>query len=163
MHCIFALLFLCVSHFYLIFLPSKDELSHANHKGSKLGTPHSKASTSVSCQSATAKASAHGNDSHSNAPLSSHGGASPTSTESASATPRSAASDATMETNGTPTPDQEVSDGLQKNLDRNGDKPESNKTIAAVQELQHPQLGHGDGQCNSCSIIGVLISQYFSI
>lgn len=85
-------------------------------------------------------------------------------TESASATPLPAASDAAMETNDTPTQDQEVSDGLKKNLDRNSDKPESNKTIAAVQEVQQSQFGHGNGQCNSCSsIVGVMISQYFSI
>lgn len=86
------------------------------------------------------------------------------STESASASPLSAASHAAMETNDTPTQEQEVSDGLKKNLDRNSDKPESNKTIAAVQEVQQPQFEHGNGQCNSCSsIVGAMISQYFSI
>lgn len=67
------------------------------------------------------------------------------STESASATPLSAASDAAMENNDTPTLDQKVSDGLKKNLDRNNDKPESNKTIAAMQEVQQSQFGHGNG------------------
>lgn len=84
------------------------------------------------------------------------------STESASAIPLSTASDAAMETNDTQ--DQEVSDGLKKNLDRNSDKPGSNKTIAAVQEVQQSQCGHGNGQCNSCSsIAGVMILHYFSI
>uniref|UniRef100_A0A674MRD0 C-Jun-amino-terminal kinase-interacting protein 4 n=1 Tax=Takifugu rubripes TaxID=31033 RepID=A0A674MRD0_TAKRU len=50
----------------------KDELSHANHRGSKTGTHQSKSNSSVSCRSATAKANAHSNSSHSNAPLSSH-------------------------------------------------------------------------------------------
>lgn len=76
------------------------------------------------------------------------------SSESASATPLSAAYDVAMETKDTPSQDQEVLDGLNKNLDRNSDKPESNKTIAAVQEVQQSQFGHGDGQC--CSILANL-------
>ncbi|XP_011616816.1 C-Jun-amino-terminal kinase-interacting protein 4 isoform X1 [Takifugu rubripes] len=122
----------------------KDELSHANHRGSKTGTHQSKSNSSVSCRSATAKANAHSNSSHSNAPLSSHDEVKPMSSESASATPLSAAYDVAMETKDTPSRDQEVLDPLNKNLDRNSDKPESNKTIAAVQEVQQSQFGHGD-------------------
>lgn len=162
LHYLFTLLFLWISSFYSIFLLFKDELSHANRKGSKLGTPHSKSNSSVSCQSA--KANAHGHSSVSNTPLSSHVGVSPVSTESASAMPLSAASDAAMETNDTPTQDQEVLDGLKKNLDRNSDKPGRNKTITAMQEVQQSQCGHGNGQCNSCSsILGVMISHNLSI
>lgn len=65
---------------------------------------------------------------------------SPVSTGSASATPLStAASDVAMESVDTPTGDQEVSDGLNKNLDRNSEKPESSKNITAVQEVQFGQ------------------------
>lgn len=78
------------------------------------------------------------------------------STESASAMPLSAAPHDVMETNDTPTQDQKVSDGLKKNLDRNGDKPESNKTIATVQQVQQPQFEHGNGQCSCSSIIGAM-------
>lgn len=71
---------------------------------------------------------------------------SPMSSGSASATPLStAASDVAMESVDTPLQEPEVSDGLNKNLDRNSGKPESSKNIEAVQEGQQGQLGH-DGQ-----------------
>lgn len=67
---------------------------------------------------------------------------SPVSTGSASATPLSTAeSDVAMEPVETPEQEQEVSDGLNKNLDRNSEKPESNKNIAAVQDVQQAQFG----------------------
>lgn len=67
---------------------------------------------------------------------------SPASTGSASATPLSAAeSDVAMEPVETPEQEREVSDGLNKNLDRNSEKPESNKNIAAVQDAQQAQFG----------------------
>lgn len=102
-------------------------------------------------QSAPAKAIGHSD--YSNTPLSSHDGVKLMSTESASATPLSAASDVTVETKYTPTHDQDILDGLNKNLDRNSDKPESNKTITAVQEVHQSHFGHCDGQCCSGSII----------
>lgn len=67
---------------------------------------------------------------------------SPMSTGSTSATPLSTAqSDVTMESVETPLREQEVSDGLNKNLDGNSEKPESNKNIAAVQDVQQAQFG----------------------
>lgn len=66
---------------------------------------------------------------------------SPASTGSASATPPSTAeSDVTMESVETAAQEQEVSDGLNKNLDRNSEKPDSNKNIAAVRDAQQGQL-----------------------
>lgn len=138
---------------FLSCLPIKDELSHANHRNSKSGTPQSKSNSSVSCQSATAKAIGHSASSYSNTPLSSHDGVKLMSTESASATPLSAASDVNVETKDTPTHDQDILDELNTNLDRNSDKPESNNTITAVQEVHQSHFGHCDGQCCSVSII----------
>lgn len=103
----------------------------------------------------------HGDGSLSNTPLSSHGGVRPIPTESASTTPLSAASDAAMETDDISTQDQKVSHALKKNFDRNFVKSESNKTITAVQEIQQPQFGHSNGQCNSSSIVGVNIFTVF--
>lgn len=67
-----------------------------------------------------------------------------TSKESASATPLTSVA---METKDIPRQDQKGSDGLDKNLDKNSNKPESNKSIAAVQDVQQSQSGPGDGQC----------------
>lgn len=144
--------FISLTLFFLSCLPIKDELSHANHRNSKSGTPQSKSNSSVSCQSATAKAIGHSDSSYSKTPLSSHDGVKLKSTESASATPLSAASVVTVETKDTPTHDQDILDGLNKNLDRNSDKPESNNTNT-VQEVHQSHFGHCDGQCCSGSII----------
>lgn len=108
----------------------------------------------MSSHFAPAKANVHSDSSHSTTPLSSHDGVDPMSIESASATARSAASEVAMETKDTPTRDQGALDGLNENLDRNNGKPESNKTIAAVQEVQQSQFGDDDGQC--CSILAYL-------
>lgn len=48
---------------------------------------------------------------------------------------------ATVESAEMPVREQEVSDGLNKNLDRNSEKPQSNKNIAAVQDVQQAQFG----------------------
>ncbi|XP_044034081.1 C-Jun-amino-terminal kinase-interacting protein 4 isoform X5 [Siniperca chuatsi] len=116
----------------------KDELSNANRGGSKSSTPTSqgsvsKSGTPVSLQGLSAGMS----------PASGAGGG------SAFATPLSiAASDVAMESVDTPLQEQEVSDGLNKNLDRNSGKLEGSKNIAAVQEGQQGQLGH-DGQAST--------------
>ncbi|XP_076615507.1 C-Jun-amino-terminal kinase-interacting protein 4 isoform X3 [Chaetodon auriga] len=143
----------------------KDELSSATRGGSKHGTSAnqgsvsrsgSKSNTTMSSQGGASKSSTPSStsaNSQSSTPLSPHDGAStgvsPVSTVgsgSASATPLStAASDVAMESVDTPLKEQEVSDGLNKNLDRNSGKPESSKNIAAVQEGQQGQLGD-DGQ-----------------
>lgn len=141
--------------FSLMFLHPKDELSNVNSGGSKSSTPakqgsvskngtpqslQSKSNSHMSCQGGTSKSNAHSANSQSTTPLSPHNGMSP---GSASATPLStAASDVAMESVDTPTRDQEVSDGLNKNLDGNSEKPESSKNIAAVQEIQQVQCGH---------------------
>lgn len=169
-------------------------MAHANRGGSKSSTPSnqgsvSKSGTPVSLQGAGSKSSApmssQGGTSKSNTPTSTYSansqsttplsphdgvsaGVSPVSSVgggSASATPLStAASDVAMQSVDTPL--QEVSDGLNKNLDRSSGKPESSKNIAAVQEGQQGQLGHagqdsastplkGNGQCfsNTSSIM----------
>ncbi len=59
-----------------------------------------------------------------------------------------AASDVTMESVDTPLQEREVSDGLNKNLDRSSGKPESSKNIAAMQDGQQGQPGH-DGQSST--------------
>lgn len=67
----------------------------------------------------------------------------------ASATPLStAASDVAMES--VPRREQEVSDGLNKNLDRNSGKPEGSKNITVMQEGQQGQLGlEGQGSAST--------------
>ncbi|XP_042363504.1 C-Jun-amino-terminal kinase-interacting protein 4 isoform X2 [Plectropomus leopardus] len=158
----------------------KDELAGSNRGGSKSTTPTtqgsvsksgtpvslqgggSKSNTSTSSQGGTSKSntptSTCSANSQSTTPLSPHDGAStglsPVSSlggASASATPLStAASDVAMESVDTPL--QEVSDGLNKNLDWNSGKPDSNKNIAAVQGGQQGgqqgQLGH-EGQVSA--------------
>ncbi|XP_059180898.1 C-Jun-amino-terminal kinase-interacting protein 4-like isoform X1 [Centropristis striata] len=144
----------------------KDELAGSSRRGSKSNTPTNQGSVSKS----GTPVSSHGAGSKSNSSMSSQGGTSksntPTSTFSAnsqSTTPlsphdgastgmspgsgpdgvtslSSTASDVAMES-----VDREVSDGLNKNLDWNSGKPESNKDIAAVQEGQQGHPG-GDGQ-----------------
>lgn len=98
----------------------------------------------MSSQDGTSKSNTYSANSQSTTPLSPHDGVSAgMSPVSASATPLStAASDVAMESVETPVQEQEVSDGLNKNLDRNSEKPESNKNIAAVQEVQQAQFGH---------------------
>lgn len=61
---------------------------------------------------------------------------------------RGSASDVAMESLDTPLQDQEASDGLNKNLDWNSGKPESNKNISAVQRGPEPEAAtlKGDGQ-----------------
>ncbi|XP_038591359.1 C-Jun-amino-terminal kinase-interacting protein 4 isoform X1 [Micropterus salmoides] len=156
----------------------KDELANANHRGSKSSTPTShenvskggtpvssqsggsKSNTPMSSQGGTSKlntpSSTHSVNSQSTTPLSPHDGLSTgTSLVSsvgggfASATPLStAASDVAMES--VPRPEQEVSDGLNKNLDRNSGKPEGSKNITVMQEGQQGQLGHeGQGSAST--------------
>lgn len=151
-----------LSSFPLLFLHLKDEMSNANRGGSKSSTPakqesvskngtpqslQSKSNSLMSSQDGTSKSNTYSANSQSTTPLSPHDGVSagmsPVSTGSASATPLStAASDVAMESLETPVQEQEVSEGLNKNLDRNGEKPESKKNIAAVQEVQQAQFGH---------------------
>ncbi|XP_044034085.1 C-Jun-amino-terminal kinase-interacting protein 4 isoform X8 [Siniperca chuatsi] len=156
----------------------KDELSNANRGGSKSSTPTSqgsvsKSGTPVSLQGGGSKSntpmstqdgisksntptSTYSANSQFTTPLSPHeglsAGMSPASGAgggSAFATPLSiAASDVAMESVDTPLQEQEVSDGLNKNLDRNSGKLEGSKNIAAVQEGQQGQLGH-DGQAST--------------
>nr|XP_046232185.1 C-Jun-amino-terminal kinase-interacting protein 4 isoform X2 [Scatophagus argus] len=117
---------------------------------SKSGTPvslqggGSKSNTSMSSQVDTSKSNSA--NSQSTTPLSPNDGlstgVSPVSTGSASATRLStASSDVTMGSVDTPLQEQEVSDGITKNLDRTGGKPESSKNIAVVQDGQQTQLG----------------------
>ncbi|XP_039990819.1 C-Jun-amino-terminal kinase-interacting protein 4 isoform X3 [Xiphias gladius] len=155
----------------------QDELAGANRGGSKSSTPNNQGSVSKS----GAPASLQGEGSKSNTPMSSQGGSSksntPTSTCTslsphagastgispmsslgggpASATPLStAASDVCMESLDTPVQEQEASDGLNKNLDWNSGKPESNKNIAAVQEGQQGQPEHGSQESASTPLKG---------
>eukprot|EP00064_Thunnus_orientalis_P013610 superscaffoldBa00002246_g13649 len=148
----------------------KDELANSNRRGSKSGTPSnqgsvsksgapassqggaSKSNTPMSSQDGASKSntptSAHSGSSQSATPLSPHDGASAGMSTvsslgggSASAAPLSAAaSDVAMESVDTPLQDEEGSDGLNKNLNRNSGKPESSKNISAVQEGQQGQL-----------------------
>ncbi|KAK2820907.1 hypothetical protein Q5P01_023866 [Channa striata] len=142
----------------------KDELANTNHGGSKCSTPNhqgsvsksaasaylqgagSKSNTSMSCQGGTSKSntptSAYSSNSQSTTPLSPHGGVSTRMSSVSSTEGGCAASDVTMESVETSWQKQEASDGLNKNLDWNGGKPESSKDIAAVQEGQQGQLGH---------------------
>lgn len=150
--------------FLLLFLYFKDELSKANHSGSKSSSPSHQGSVSKS----GARASLQSGGSQSNTLASSQGGTSksntPTSTysgNSQSTTPLSpshgeastgvspvsslgggsTASDVTMESVDTSLQKQDASDRLNKNLDWNNGKPESSKNITAVQEGQQGQLG----------------------
>ncbi|KAM9336112.1 C-Jun-amino-terminal kinase-interacting protein 4 isoform 2-T2 [Symphorus nematophorus] len=127
----------------------KDELSHANRGGSKSSSPAnqgsvsksggSKSNSPMSSQGGTSKSNTPAN-SQSTTPLSPHDGAS--TVGGGSVTPLStAASDVTMESVDTPLKEHEVSEGLNKNLDRNSGKPESSKNIAAMQEGQQGELG----------------------
>ncbi|XP_042253121.1 C-Jun-amino-terminal kinase-interacting protein 4 isoform X1 [Thunnus maccoyii] len=148
----------------------KDELANSNRRGSKSGTPSnqgsvsksgapassqggaSKSNTPMSSQDGASKSntptSAHSGSSQSATPLPPHDGASAGMSTvsslgggSASAAPLSAAaSDVAMESVDTPLQDEEGSDGLNKNLNRNSGKPESSKNISAVQEGQQGQL-----------------------
>lgn len=119
----------------------KDELSSANHRGSKSGTPQalrSKSNSSTSPQATTSKS-----NTYSQSP---HDGVSPVPTGSASLTPMfPAASDVATESVDMPTQDQEISEGLSENLDRTSEKPDSNKNITAVHEAQQSHLGHDGG------------------
>ncbi|XP_034717207.1 C-Jun-amino-terminal kinase-interacting protein 4 isoform X4 [Etheostoma cragini] len=144
----------------------KDELAGSNRGGSKSSTPNnrgnvSKSGTPVSLQAGGSKSntpmssqggptksntptSTHNANSQSNTPLSPHDrvstGMSPVSHQgegSASLTPVPIASlDIAMES-----VEQEVSDGLNKNLDRNHGTPKSSKHIAAMRG-QQGELGH---------------------
>ncbi|XP_032359187.1 C-Jun-amino-terminal kinase-interacting protein 4 isoform X7 [Etheostoma spectabile] len=144
----------------------KEELAGSNRGGSKSSTPNnrgnvSKSGTPVSLQAGGSKSntpmssqggptksntptSTYNDNSQSTTPLSPHDrvstGISPVSHQgegSASLTPASIASlDIAMES-----VEQEVSDGLNKNLDRNHGKPKSSKDIAAMQG-QQGELGH---------------------
>ncbi|XP_070783733.1 C-Jun-amino-terminal kinase-interacting protein 4 isoform X2 [Enoplosus armatus] len=147
----------------------KDELANSNRGGSKSSAPTNQGSvgTPVSLQGGGSKSntpmSAQGGTSKSNTPTSTYSansqstaslpphegvstGTSPVSSVgggSASATPLStAASNVAMESVDTPLQEQQLSDGLNKNLDRNSGKPEGSKNIAAVQEGQLGQDGH---------------------
>ncbi|XP_032359181.1 C-Jun-amino-terminal kinase-interacting protein 4 isoform X1 [Etheostoma spectabile] len=143
-----------------------EELAGSNRGGSKSSTPNnrgnvSKSGTPVSLQAGGSKSntpmssqggptksntptSTYNDNSQSTTPLSPHDrvstGISPVSHQgegSASLTPASIASlDIAMES-----VEQEVSDGLNKNLDRNHGKPKSSKDIAAMQG-QQGELGH---------------------
>lgn len=100
----------------------------------------------MSSQGGASKSNTHSSNSQSTTPLSPHDGASAgessVSSGSAAGTPVSnAASDVTMESVETPVKEQEVSDGLNKNLDSNSEKPDSSKNISAVQEVQQGQSG----------------------
>ncbi|XP_040922544.1 C-Jun-amino-terminal kinase-interacting protein 4 isoform X2 [Toxotes jaculatrix] len=165
----------------LKFLPSEeadqdqDELAGTNRGGSKSSTPTNQGSVSK------APASLQGGGSKPNTPMSSKGGTpksnTPTSTYSplspqggastgmspvsslgsgsASATPQSTtASDVAMESVDTSLQEQEASDGLNKNLDWNSGKPESNKNIAAMQEGQQGQGGRESQQSVSTPLKG---------
>ncbi|XP_026170699.1 C-Jun-amino-terminal kinase-interacting protein 4 isoform X4 [Mastacembelus armatus] len=153
----------------------QDELANANHRGTKSNTPtdqgslfksgapaslqsaESKSNTQMSSQDGTSKsstpASSYSGNSQSTTPLSPHDGGpagiSPASSlagGSTSAIPLSAAaSDVATKSLDTPLQEQATSDGLSKNLDWRGEKPESSKNITAVQEGQQGQLGL-DGQ-----------------
>ncbi|XP_054454387.1 C-Jun-amino-terminal kinase-interacting protein 4 isoform X2 [Anoplopoma fimbria] len=146
----------------------KDEMSGFNRAGSRSSTPTnqgsvsksgtpvssqggaSKSNTSTSSQGGTAQSntptSTHSANSQSTTPLSPHDGASTgmslaSNLGGGSASVRAlstAASDVAMESS-----EQQVSDGLHKNLDRSRGKPESSKNISAVQEGQQSQLGDG--------------------
>ncbi|CAB1449052.1 unnamed protein product, partial [Pleuronectes platessa] len=135
----------------------KDELTRSNRSGSKTSSPNNQSNVSKSGAPGSSQAGGSSQDgtSKSNTPTSSrtlfpHDGAStgtsPMSSHaggSASATPVSTtASDVAMESVDTPLQEQEASDRLNRNLDRSGGKPESNKNIAAVQEGQQGQRGH---------------------
>ncbi|XP_040922550.1 C-Jun-amino-terminal kinase-interacting protein 4 isoform X7 [Toxotes jaculatrix] len=153
----------------------KDELAGTNRGGSKSSTPTNQGSVSK------APASLQGGGSKPNTPMSSKGGTpksnTPTSTYSplspqggastgmspvsslgsgsASATPQSTtASDVAMESVDTSLQEQEASDGLNKNLDWNSGKPESNKNIAAMQEGQQGQGGRESQQSVSTPLKG---------
>ncbi|XP_056152874.1 C-Jun-amino-terminal kinase-interacting protein 4 isoform X2 [Lampris incognitus] len=118
----------------------------------------SKSNTSVSSQGSTSKsntpASALSLSSQSTTPMSPQDGASEMMTsvsslgggESASATPTSTAtSDAAMESVDTPFREEKHSEGLNRNLDRRGGKPDSSKNISAVQEGQLGQDSQDSG------------------
>ncbi|XP_070707364.1 C-Jun-amino-terminal kinase-interacting protein 4 [Pempheris klunzingeri] len=142
----------------------KDELANSNHRGSKSSTPTnqgmvsksgSKSNTPTFSQGGTSLSntptSTYSTNAQATTPLSPHDGVSTAVSSvsglggSASATPQStAASDSAMESVDTASQEQEVSDGLNKNLDRNSGKPESSKNIAAVQEGDQGQLGDDD-------------------
>lgn len=175
-------------------------MAHANRGGSKSSTPSnqggvSKSGTRVSLQGGGSKSntpmSSQGGTSKSNTPTSTYSansqsttplspqdgvsaGMSPVSSVrggSASATPlATTASDVAMESVDTPLQEQEVSDGLNKNLDRNSGKQDSSKNITAVQEGQQDQLGHaaqhsastplkGDGQYCFSNISSIMLTQ----
>lgn len=153
----------------LFFLHFKDELASSNHRGSKSSTPTHQGSVSKSGSKSNNPMSSQGGTSISNTPTSTYSansqsttplsrpdgvstGMSPVSSlggGSASATPQSAAaSDVAMEPVDMPLQEGEVSEGLNKNLDRNSWKPESSKNIAAVREGERSQLGQ-DGQVSA--------------
>ncbi|XP_041671050.1 C-Jun-amino-terminal kinase-interacting protein 4 isoform X2 [Cheilinus undulatus] len=122
----------------------QDELAGANRGGSKSSTPTNQGSISRSGESKSNMSSQGGTtksnsaNSQSATPLSPHGGESTGRSAgggSTAVTPSTDASDVAMESVDTPLQEQEFSDGLNKNLDRNSGKPESSKNIA-VQEGQ---------------------------
>uniref|UniRef100_UPI0037E8562C C-Jun-amino-terminal kinase-interacting protein 4 isoform X3 n=1 Tax=Semicossyphus pulcher TaxID=241346 RepID=UPI0037E8562C len=142
----------------------KDEMAGANRGGSKSSTPTnqgsvSKSGTPLSLQVGESKSnmSSQGGSSKSNTPTSTNSGNSQSTTPlsphegvstgmrpassagggATSVTPSTDNSDVAMESVDTPLQEQEVFDGLNKNLDRNSGKPESSKNIAAVQDGQH--------------------------
>ncbi|XP_026206563.1 C-Jun-amino-terminal kinase-interacting protein 4 isoform X6 [Anabas testudineus] len=142
----------------------KDELSKANHSGSKSSSPShqgsvsksgvraslqsggSQSNTLASSQGGTSKSntptSTYSGNSQSTTPLSpSHGEASTGVSPVSSLGGGSTASDVTMESVDTSLQKQDASDRLNKNLDWNNGKPESSKNITAVQEGQQGQLG----------------------
>ncbi|KAK2885074.1 C-Jun-amino-terminal kinase-interacting protein 4 isoform X2 [Channa argus] len=144
----------------------KDELASANRGGSKCSTPNhqgsvsksatsaylqgagSKSNTSMSSQGGTSKsntpASTYSSKSQPTTPLSPHGGVSTRMSPVSSAEGGSSASGVTMESVETSWQQQEASDGLNKNLDWKGGKPESNKNITEVQKGQEGQFGHNN-------------------
>lgn len=146
-----------------LFLRHQDELSSSNCGSSKSSSPATQGSASksgspVSSQAGGSKSnslmssqggsskntptSTYNANSQSTTPLSPHDGVSAVRAGSASATSLStAASDVTMESVDMPLHEQEVSDRLNKNLDRNNGKPESSKNITAVQEGQQSPDG----------------------
>lgn len=161
----------CLEWLSLSSLPLKDELNNSN-RGSKSSNPSRQGSVRKSgappslqggASQSDAPMSSQGDTLKSNTPTSTCSGNSKSSTAlfphhgaststssvsslgggSASATPLStAASDVSMKSADAPLQEQECSDGLNKNLDWNSGKPESNKNISAAQEGLQGQLQH---------------------
>ncbi|XP_069012301.1 C-Jun-amino-terminal kinase-interacting protein 4 isoform X2 [Embiotoca jacksoni] len=137
----------------------QDELTHGNRRGSKSSTPThqgsvSKSGTPASLQDGGSKSNSTassqggaskpndptatcGGSSQSTAPLSPHHAVSPASSVGGKSPLSTSASDVAMASVDTPLRERDASDN--KNLDRNGGKPESSKNIAVVQEGQQGQ------------------------